>query len=387
MIVYFFLVFGLYGALVLALITGWQLTIERDDSKLTLSKFLKISVIVPFRDEEQNLPALLESFNQLDYPAEHTEFIFVDDHSSDSSQGVIKEFIEARSNAKLLQLESGKQGKKQALAHAIGNASGEIILTTDADCTVSPKWLSVVSNSFQNEEIRMLVGAVKIIPSKSFFSKMQSLEFASLIGSGAATLLYGLPTMSNGANLAFRKSAFSDVDGYKDNFNIPSGDDEFLMRKINHKFPKSIAFLSNPESVVSTQPQQSLSIFIQQRIRWAGKWKFNQSLFTKLLAIFIFIFQTSVIFLSISVVVGWLPAKVFSVLMGTKLLVEFLFLYQVFNFLKLKWSWTSFLALQFIYPFYVFAVAVLSQKKSFVWKGRTTKQGTESNLVSDKFLV
>ena len=385
MIVYFFLAFGVYGALVLALITGWQLTVEKDDSTPPQSNFLKISIVIPFRDEAQNLPALLESLSQLDYPAEYFEFIFVDDHSTDSSQQILKKFIEVRSNAKLLQLESGKQGKKQALAHAIDNASGEIVLTTDADCTVSPKWLSVVSNSFQNEEIKMLVGAVKIIPSKSFFSKMQSLEFASLIGSGAATLLYRLPTMSNGANLAFRKSAFNAVDGYKDNFNIPSGDDEFLMRKINHKFPKSIAFLSNPESVVSTQPQKNLSIFIQQRIRWAGKWKFNQSLFTKLLAIFIFIFQTSVIFLSVSVVVGWLPAKVFSVLMGTKLLLEFLFLYQVFNFLKLKWSWTSFLALQFIYPFYVFAVALLSQQKSFVWKGRTKKQGTKSNLAAINF--
>ncbi len=371
--VYFFLVFGLYGALVLALMTGWQLTVERDDSKQALSKFLKISIIVPFRDEEQNLAALLESFEQLDYPVEHTEFIFVDDHSSDLSQGVIKKFIEARSNGKLLQLESGKQGKKQALAHAIENASGEIILTTDADCTAPTKWLCSVNNSFQDQNLNMLVGAVKIIPSKSFFSKMQSLEFASLIGSGAATLLYGLATMSNGANLAFRKSAFSDVEGYKDNFNIPSGDDEFLMRKISQKFPKSVAFFSNPESVVTTQPQQSLSKFIQQRIRWAGKWKFNQSLSTKLLAIFIFAFQGSVIFLSVSVVAGWLPAKVFSTLMGTKLLLEFLFLYQVLNFLKLKWSWTSFLALQFIYPFYVFVVAVLSQNKSFVWKGRSAK--------------
>ena len=370
MIVYFFLVFVVYGALVLALMTGWQLTVEKDDGKLMPSKILKISVIVPFRDEEQNLPALLESFTQLDYPTDYTEFIFVDDHSSDLSQEVIRKFIGARANAKLLELQFDKQSKKQALTCAIDSASGEIILTTDADCTVPTKWLSVVSNFFQDQSHNMLVGAVKIIPSKSFFSKMQSLEFASLIGSGAATLLYGLPTMGNGANLAFRKSIFDAVDGYKGNIDIPSGDDEFLMRKINQKFPKSIAFLSNPESVVSTQPQQSLSKFIQQRIRWAGKWKFNQSLFTKLLAMSIFIFQASVIFLSISVLVGWVPAKVFSVLIGTKLLLEFLFLYQVCNFLKLKWSWTSFLMLQFIYPVYVLGIGIISNFWIAKWKDR-----------------
>jgi poly-beta-1,6-N-acetyl-D-glucosamine synthase len=270
----------------------------------------------------------------------------------------------------LLTLTDSQQGKKAALTLGIENATGEIIVTTDADCSVSPDWLAAINESFNSEKIRMTIGAVKIEPTASFFSQLQAMEFASLIGSGAATLSYGIPTMCNGANLAFRKAAFVDVEGYRGNLNIPSGDDEFLMRKIAKKFPNSISFISESSNVVTTRPHQSLSTFSHQRLRWASKWKHNEYIPAKALAVFIFIFQFSYLLLPLFLVTGWMPLKLSAMLISTKLLLEFLFLYQVGIFLRLPWRWSSFFGLQFIYPIYVCWVGLLAQGKQFVWKGR-----------------
>src|SRR5213075_2078285 len=121
---------------------------------------------------------------------------------------------------------------------------------------------------------RFISGPVKLEEGNSLFGKMQVTEFASLIGTGAASIGFGMPNMCNGANLAFEKAAFVAVNGYAGNDKIASGDDEFLMHKIHSQFPGSVCFLKNPKAIVRTNVQQSLSGFLSQRIRWASKWKF-----------------------------------------------------------------------------------------------------------------
>jgi poly-beta-1,6-N-acetyl-D-glucosamine synthase len=370
MSIYILILFATYFVLVLLLIAGWQLAIEKREQRLESQRRLKISVIVPFRNEESNLPTILNDLAKQSYFIDCFEVFFVDDHSSDKSCLVIDSFLTAHSNFKLFKLGDDQQGKKAALTLGIENSKGEIIVTTDADCSVSSGWLATINESFGSEKLMMSIGAVKIEANTSFFSKLQATEFASLIGSGAATLSYGIPTMCNGANLAFRKASFIAVEGYKGNMDIPSGDDEFLMRKIVKEFPNSISFISEGDNVVTTQPHQSVSAFFHQRLRWASKWKHNESIPTKMLAVFIFIFQLSYLLLWLSLIFGWMPMKLGFALIATKLLLEFLFLYQVSLFLKLPWRWIPFFSLQFIYPIYVCCVGLLAQGRRFVWKGR-----------------
>lgn len=216
----------------------------------------------------------------------------------------------------------------------------------------------------------MVSGGVKLDENGSFFSRLQTMEFSSLIGSGASTLTVGYPTMCNGANLSFLKSAFYEVDGYEGNFSISSGDDEFLMRKINAKFPRSICFLNNPESVVSTEAQQSLKDFFRQRLRWAGKWKRNSSAWTKLLAVYIFFFQISFIVVLGSLLTDKMDLKIAFFLIASKIVLEFIFLSKVCTFLKVKWRTIYFLLLQLIYPLYVIVIAIASNFISTSWKER-----------------
>ena len=193
----------------------------------------KISLIIPARNEETNIGKLLAALSNQSYPKELTEIIVVDDHSTDNTATIVQQFP----FAKLIQLKEDaiNSYKKKAIEKGIAEATGELIVTTDADCNVNPGWLRAINSSFSDESVKMSFGAVRIQSDQTIFSRLQALEFSSLIGSGASTAAFGFPTMCNGANLAFTKEAFLQTNGYTGNEQIASGDDEFLMRKIEAK--------------------------------------------------------------------------------------------------------------------------------------------------------
>ncbi|HEX8041287.1 MAG TPA: glycosyltransferase family 2 protein, partial [Chryseosolibacter sp.] len=200
---------------------------------------------------------------------------------------------------------------------------------------------------------------------------LQEMEFSSLIGSGASTAALGFPTMCNGANLAFRKKVFSEVKGYDDNLRIPSGDDEFLMRKVNEAYPGSIRFMNKPSSVVRTEVQPGLRAFLNQRIRWASKWRYNSSAFAKALAVLVLVMQ--ICFLGNWILLFSPDVLQALFLVVVKMILEAAFLLQVCRFLETRWNWLAFLVLQVFYPVYVVAVAAASFFVPFQWKNRIFK--------------
>jgi biofilm PGA synthesis N-glycosyltransferase PgaC len=360
---YLLLVFVFYFVLLLFVLAGWRRVSSKALPASVRCRF--ISVVVAARNEEKNITQLLESLKQLDYPKDFFEVILVDDHSEDTTYSIAESFFQKNKIGVAIRLEQGV-GKKAAIKSGIERSKGEIIVTTDGDCEVPIGWLKSINHFFEDEKMQMGVGAVKI-RSGDFFSSLQSLEFASVMGTGAATLRMGLPTMCNGANLSFRKQAFQQVNGYEGNEMIASGDDQFLMEKINREFKDSVSFISSQQSIVLTQPVETLSDFFKQRIRWAGKWS-RQSLFSRMLAIFIFLFQLSWL---VALVFEFVyPSKIITALIAVKLFLEFVFLQSVQHFLSARFSMISFLALQFIYAPYVIIVALLSQWKKIEWKGR-----------------
>jgi len=267
-------------------------------------------------------------------------------------------------------LPAGKEGKKQAIALGVELAGGEFIITTDADCRFSKHWLQSILLSFHHVNARMVFGGVRMKDDTSFFSRIQALEFCSLIGTGAAMAGLGIPVLCNGANMAFLKSAFLEVNGYEGNLGIASGDDEFLMHKINQRYPGSIYFQAEGHSVVETRPLASLREFVDQRLRWAGKWKHSQSGISQVAAVFILLVQVSFVFLWFAPLLDWISRPFILWLIVVKMIFEFTFLYQVGTFLGVKQRPFYFLALQFLYPLYVIFIGVISLFASPVWKGR-----------------
>jgi biofilm PGA synthesis N-glycosyltransferase PgaC len=334
---------------------------------------LGVTVVVAVRNEEKNIAYLLGDLKRQTYTP--FEVVIVDDHSEDATRAIVQEHLQ-HPNMKLV--SNTGAGKKAALTQGVQLAQGVVVITTDADCRVTPEWIATLMTYFARDSVQMVFGGVAITGG-DYFSSLQSLEFASLIGSGAGTMALGIPTMCNGANLAFRKDAFEAVGGYEGNLHIPSGDDEFLLRKIAQHFPGGIAFSGDERTVVTTTPSQTLHDFIHQRIRWAGKWRHHQSFVSKGLALFVAAFQALVFLLPVMVVMQRIDAGVALGLWVGKAMLEYFFLRHVSHILRLSWNWPAFLSLQVLYPLYILSIGVFSNFHTFEWKGRKLKSLTISH--------
>jgi cellulose synthase/poly-beta-1,6-N-acetylglucosamine synthase-like glycosyltransferase len=362
------ILFIFYFLLVIILIIGWRRATSQP-MPAPIKNELFISVVIPARNEKKCIQYLLDDIKLQQYTA--FEVLVIDDHSEDETFEIVVNQSGLDGNFVILQ-NSGI-GKKKAITTGVEAAQGTIIVTTDADCRVGENWLQVINQCFQNDAVKMAFGGVKIIAYPSFFSSLQILEFSSLIGSGVATWAWGFPTMCNGANLAFRRNIFHEVGGYDGNLHVPSGDDEFLLRSIAKKYSKGICFINDERGVIGTQAHTSLKAFIHQRIRWAGKWRFHKTFTSSLLAVFIFVFQLSSVALIIASLLGHVAGMVTIGLLAGKYILEFFFLKQVSRFLHTRWSWLSFILLQGVYPLYILFIGVISNFKSFEWKGRRLK--------------
>ncbi|NOT76816.1 MAG: glycosyltransferase [Cyclobacteriaceae bacterium] len=365
----FTVILSFYCILLIVLLVGWIL-VRRQSISLNKVATPGISIVLAARNETNLIENIITDFSRIAYPSDKFEAIIVNDHSTDDTVLRAEQLTKNFSNIRILHLPQGKEGKKQALTFGIENSSFEIIAATDADCRISKNWLRCIASHFETDETKMVIGAVKLTAGKSFFKRLQVMEFISLVGSTASTIGLGHPIMCNGANLAFRKDTFKEVKGYEGNLQIASGDDEFLMRKIFKRYPTGIKFLNFYEAVVSSLPQESISGFFQQRLRWAGKWKHNSDLVTQAIAVLILLAQISFIGLIIRNL-NSVDATV--VLIGVKLFLEGTMIFWTGRFLERRFDVLAFAALQILYPVYVVVIGIASLMISYRWKNRNYK--------------
>jgi biofilm PGA synthesis N-glycosyltransferase PgaC len=360
----FILLFFLYFVFLRFLIVGWRKGVKESIQSSSGNRPL-LSVIVPVRNEETHIANLLQDLQCQSY--DHFEVIVVDDHSLDNTAALATAFI--KNDSRFRMVHSSGHGKKAAITSGVNKSSGDIIVTTDADCRTNPVWLEEIVKTFDDDSIKMVFGGVKITGT-SLFSQMQGHEFLSLVGTAVATWALGVPSMCNGANLAFRKRIFTQVGGYVDNYQIPSGDDEFLMHKIGRLYPDGIRFMSSQQAVVQTIPAESIKAFVHQRVRWAGKWKHSLSPAAMSLGLFIFLFHTSVLLLPLAMYTQRVALVWGMALLLGKATAEAFFLKKVADFLQVPWRWSIFFILQLVYPFYAVFIGLFSTFIPFDWKGR-----------------
>jgi cellulose synthase/poly-beta-1,6-N-acetylglucosamine synthase-like glycosyltransferase len=358
--------FIIYFIFLVVLLTGWKSAMQaRKPSSPRGGKQPLISVVMPVRNEELTIWNALTCLGQQEY--KHFQVIVVDDASEDETFWVASHF--EMSNLQVTRNRGS--GKKAAITTGVALAKGSIIATTDADCSPPPEWLTLIREEFQDRKTMMVFGGVRMAGDETYFSALQEMEFSSLVGTAAATAGLGFPTLCNGANLAFRKKVFSEVKGYQGNLHIASGDDEFLMRKIHDRHPNAVRFMNNSRAVVQTVIQEDLISFMNQRVRWASKWRFNTDWRSKSLAVFVLVLQLAFI---INFVLLFSPRVLPSLfVISVKMILESAFLLQVCRFLGTRWNWLAFFGLQVFYPFYVLTTGVASLCMPFNWKNRIFK--------------
>ncbi|CAN1574425.1 COG1215 Glycosyltransferases, probably involved in cell wall biogenesis [Spirosomataceae bacterium] len=358
----------LYCVLLLIFIVVWL----SQNVKYATSDFSQstgMTIIVAVRNEAKNIALLIESILKQNNVA--LELIIVDDASEDETMKIAETYL-GKLDLKILNLtkeERGNSPKKNAITKALNIAKYELIFCTDGDCVLSENILDRYLEMFQNEQIKFISGPVTFFnTSKGFWEniwgKLQIVEFASLVGSAAVSIFMGKPNMCSGANIAYRRSVFQEVNGYEGNLNLASGDDEFLMHKIAQKYPEGVLFAKTEACIVQTNACESINDFYNQRKRWASKWTHYASLLPKLLAAFVFFVNVSTLFL----------AFLFSLeILIIRFLIEFVFLGLILMFLNKKTAVLYIPLVQVIYPFYVifFGISSVFMKKTYIWKQRT----------------
>ncbi len=365
---------GLYCLGILCLLAAWSRIPKADfyQAESTKTALPFVSVVVAVRNEEKNILRLLESLFVQNFENNNWELVVVDDHSVDSTWALLQQQSKPPISLRVFKQRLGLQGKKAALSLGIQEARGEIILTTDGDCILPKTWLCTMSKPFLAKSIRppdLVSAPVCFITNDTLLSKLLAVEFASLIGTGAAAMFLKVPFICNGANLAFLKSTFVAVNGYEGNAHVASGDDEFLLRKIK-KLPNSqILFLKDRAALAYTKPPGSWSEFVQQRLRWASKWRLGNDLTTMSLAVFIFLVHLSRIGLLILLFQDENIYCIASALLF-QLLLDNAFVGNVLSFFGQKRLWYYLPMVWLAYSFYTIFFGILANKNTYEWKDR-----------------
>lgn len=342
----------------------------------------QFSIVVPFRDEKDNLPNLLQSISKLNYPQILFEVILVDDDSNDCWKpevGSWKFAIKIIKNKR-----KSNSPKKDAIDTAIELALHDWIITTDADCEVHPNWLKTLDNYIQQENKRMVASGVKYKNGSGFLFDFQNLDFLSLQGVTIGSFWLREPFLCNGANFAYKKTFFTEIGGFSGNENIASGDDVFLLQKAVKVNEETVGFCLHTDSIVITKSENSWSELFNQRVRWASKTKGYQSGIGKFIGLSVFVFNVIVIWNMINgLYVGFnfveftsdldLDDILFFVVSAFGLLIFKMFydLALVYKTSKLyNTSLQNYVPSAFVYPFFTTVVAVYSLFGGFDWKGR-----------------
>lgn len=369
------ILFFVYAGMILYFRVGWSntSTFIPHSSNPNIS----ISVIIPARNEADNIRACLSSAVNQSYPKALYEIILINDFSEDDTAKIamefpgvtvleLKDFITDRINSY----------KKKAIEIGIQHARGTLIVTTDADCIVNKHWLATIAEFHQQTQADFIAMPVYIPPAKhSFIEIFQSLDFMTLQGITAAAVNQRMMNMCNGANLAYTKAAFDNVGGFAGIDAIASGDDMLLMHKIYNNNPTGVRFLKSQGVIVTTQPVTTIKDFFNQRIRWASKAdKYDDKrIFVVLLLVYLF----NVLML-LTPLLGFITGNVtliffWIMLMIGKTFFELIFLYPVATFFNATKELQYFPLMQPFHLLYTVIAGWLGKFGSYQWKGRAVK--------------
>lgn len=336
----------------------------------------KFSVLIPARNEAENIQACLLTVLQQNYPADLFEVIVINDHSTDETEKRVRALQYSYSNLQLLNLKDllGETQlnayKKKAIELAIAESKGDWIVTTDADCTVTANWLLLYDNYIQLKNPAFVAAPVMFTDNLSFLGKFQLLDFISLQGITAAAVSAGYHTMCNGANIAYQKTVFYEVGQFKGIDHLASGDDMLLMYKIKQKYPNRLGYIFSRDAIVQTAPMPDWKSFLNQRIRWASKADQYQdkTIFYTLALVYAVNALLLILFFWSLLIKGGISNWL--VLMAAKTLMELSLMFPVAKFYQQTKALWWFPVMQPFHLIYTVIAGWLGKFGTYQWKGR-----------------
>jgi len=252
-----------------------------------------VSVVIAARNEEKDLPDCLESLLAQKYPRDKYEVIIVNDRSGDRTGTIIEHYSKHNTHYHYITISESNTDmapKKWALHKGIQKATGDIILTTDADCIVKPGWIEKIVCYF-DADVGLVAGFSPLIRCRksSLFQKLLALDSLALAGVSAGSFGADFPLTCNGRNLAYRKSVYLEVGGFNSIGRFISGDDDLLMHKIKEDTTWKMRYAVDTQSIVETVPPVTLYEFYSQRTRHASKgFHYNNWMVCSLIGVYVF---------------------------------------------------------------------------------------------------
>ncbi|MGC4037825.1 MAG: glycosyltransferase [Chitinophagaceae bacterium] len=366
------LLFIIYSILIVYYWQGW---LKMPEYNLVENESLqtKVSIIIPARNEEGNIGRLLQSLQRQTYPKALTEIIVVNDHSTDGTANVVNQF----SNVQLVSFtnELINSYKKKAIETGIAAANGELIITTDADCIAGENWLYTIVSFYKKNDSAFIAAPVTFTEnvSNKLLYYFQVLDFLTLQGITGVSVYKKMLSMSNGANLAYRKDIFYQVNGFNDIDNIASGDDMLLMHKIKTAHPDQVHYIKSKEAIVQTAAANSWNEFFNQRIRWASKANKYDDKRIFFVLLLVYLFNLSFLVLLIAGFFNHQLWLYLAILWLAKTIIEFPFVYSVASFFNRRSLMKYFFFFQPLHIAYTIIAGWLGQFGSYEWKGRKVK--------------
>ncbi len=372
-VLYYFVIIllSLYILVIFSFLIGFFL--QKKSITKNKNSDTKFSIVVPFRNEEENLFDLLESINRINYPKSNFEIFLVNDDSSDKSLEVINEYSKKHKSISIHlinNIRTSNSPKKDAILTAINQSKFDWIFTTDADCILPKKLLLSFNTLIKSKNANMIVGPVKINANSDMLEQFQAIDFLSMQGATIGSFGIQKPLMANGANLAYRKSIFYKLNGFNSNNHIASGDDVFLLENFLDFNKSKVHYIKNKDALVITKPTKSWRALIQQRKRWAAKTSHFKSSYTKCVGV-------SVFFGNISFIIAlfmFTHNKFILSLILFKIIFDAFLIFETAKLYQQKLTLTHYLKTFIFHPFFTIYIALACKTGSFKWKERTFRK-------------
>jgi len=366
------LISGLYIFLIIYILEQWSSITDypAGRSKPNISR-LRITVLIPARNEAENIEACLAPLvAQSDRSPHEIELIVIDDHSDDKTVELVQQLS---SDIIIIQLQDILKGseanayKKVALAEGIARASGDYIIQLDADVVVPKHYLEQISAAIAQEKPDFMACPVIMKNHGSILGHFQTLDFLGMMALTGAGIQGKSWYMANGANMVYKKNLASFHDDP-----TASGDDISTIQQISKDASKKVCFLKNKDAAVVTEVEPSLASFYKQRIRWATKNKAVKNSKTIFMMAVPFLNAWWLLFHLVSwYIIGPIALSVGCFHLFTKMAIDYIYLQDSAQFFDEENSLKYFIPSFFIHLCYIALIGLASLVvKNYEWKGR-----------------
>ena len=332
--------------------------------KLSEKEMPRVSVIVAARNEKENILDCLKSLDALEYDNDKIEIIVVDDSSTDDTPKIIAEFINGKEKFKSIvpgESIGNLKGKANAIANAIRISKGDVIMTTDADCTVAPTWAKAIA-SYYTKDVAF-VGGYTTQHDDNAFNGMQAVDFIFMLAVAAGGMNYGIPLSCIGNNMSYLKKAYDEAGGYE-NIEFSVTEDFQVLMAIRDLKKYKIIYPLDDGALVTSKPCPNVKSIYRQKKRWGvGGLKSGFIGFAIMtigyianLGILLFPFFFTAVSLYLA---------------AFKIITDYFLVYPVLKKLKLELRIKNFVAFEIYYLIYVLLLPfIVLPSKKVVWKGR-----------------